>query len=76
MVAVDRPGMNHDLMRAVSLTQQFSASLPNVPAQNRVPILRHPDHMRYLQSQTVMAAAPVRFHPATLRANSPRSHAA
>jgi hypothetical protein len=60
--------------RAGRLTQQFSASLPNSP-QNRMPVLRHPDHM-ILAVQNGMVAALVRFHPTTLRANPPRSHAA
>jgi hypothetical protein len=37
-IAVDRPSVNHHLMRAGRLPQQFSASLPNVPAQNRMPV--------------------------------------
>ena len=44
-------------------------------AQNRMSVLRHPDHM-ILAVPNGVAAAPVRFHPATLRANPPRSHAA
>jgi hypothetical protein len=48
--------MNHDLMRAGRLPQQFSASLPNVSAQNRMPVLRHLHHM-ILAVQTIMAAA-------------------
>jgi hypothetical protein len=42
MVTVDRPGMHHHLMRAGRLAQQFSASLPNVPAQNRMPVRSAP----------------------------------
>jgi len=67
--------MNHHLMRAGGLTQQLAASLPDVPAQNRMPVLRHPNHM-ILAVPNGVAAALVRFHPATLRANPPRSHAA
>jgi len=75
MVAVDRPSVNNNFVRPSRLTQQFSTALPNVPAQHRMPILRHPDHM-ILAVPNGMAAALVRFHQATLRANPPRSQAA
>jgi hypothetical protein len=75
MVAVDSPGMNDNLVPASRLAQQLSASLSNVSAKHRKAVLRHPDHM-ILAVPNGVAAALVRFHPATLRANPPRSYAA
>ena len=65
MVAVDRSGMNNDLMRARRLTQRISASFPNVPAQRRIALLRHPDYM-ILAVPNRVAAALVGFHPPNL----------
>ena len=68
MVAVDRPSMNNNLVRPSRLAQQFSTALPHVPAQNRITVFRHPDHV-ILAVPNGVAAALIRFHHATLRAN-------
>ena len=65
MIAIDRPGLNNDLVRAGSFAHQFLASLPNVPTQHRMPVLRHPNHM-ILAVPDGVAAAFVRFHPASV----------
>ena len=62
VIAIDRPGVNNDLMCEGSLAHQFPASLPNVPAQHRIPVLRHPSQM-ILAVPDGVAAAFVRFHP-------------
>src|SRR5215469_2372875 len=47
VIAIDRPGVNHDLMSARGLTQQFSASDADIASENRVPVLGHPDQMMF-----------------------------
>jgi hypothetical protein len=53
------------ISRAGSLTHQFAAMLPNIPAQHRIPVLRHPNQV-ILAVPNGVAAALVLFHPASL----------
>ncbi len=68
MIAVYRPCMNTDLVGTSRLTDEFAASLPDIPAQHRIPVLRHPHHV-ILAVPNGVAAPLVSFHPAILYRN-------
>jgi hypothetical protein len=57
--------MNYHLMGPCRLTEDLPAPLSDVPTKNAMAILRHPDQV-ILAVPDGMAAALVRFHPATL----------
>ena len=64
VVAIDRPSVDRHLVSSRDFRQQLTRSLPNVPTQNRVPILRYPHE--------VVLAVPDRVTP-TLRVLHERS---
>ena len=72
MVSVYRARVNHHFMSPRRLTQQFPTTNTNVPSKHRIAILRRP-HQVILAVPNRMAAALVRFHPANLYSDRPRS---
>ena len=66
MIPIDRPRVDHHLVRPRRLPQQLPAALADVTAEHRVAILRDPHEMIFAVPDRV-AAALVPFHAGILR---------